>query len=214
MNPSTIDNSIILVPTYRTIEPETDESLKKLEALGWKVERRYGMPSIDGARAMMATYAFMRGHEWLYWIDSDMQFEVADFIGLVEMHHSLCCVPYAIKGSGGMISARAPIILDHNTRGIVELDAAGFGFMKTHASIYIRMAEVLPACQQANGNVERMIPFFQPRWWKEEDGRSVYYGEDYSFCLHAKQLGFKLLANFDIEIGHIGRWAFRIRDPL
>jgi hypothetical protein len=214
MNPSTIDNSIILVPTYRAIEPETDEALKKLEAIGWRVERRYGMASIDGARAMMATWAFMRGYEWIYWIDSDILFEVADFVKLADWQEPFCCAPYAIKGSGGMVAARAAIHLDHTTTGLVELEAAGFGFIKTHCSVYVRMAQLLPTCQQAAGNAEKLIPFFQPRWWKEEDGRSVYYGEDYSFCLHAKQLGFKLYGDFDIQIGHIGRWAFRIRDPL
>ncbi len=214
MNPSTIDNSIILVPTYKAIEPETEASLKKLEALGWKVERRFGMAAIDGARAMMATWAFMRGYEWLFWIDSDIEFDVQNFVTLAEWDEALCCAPYAIKGSGGMIAARADHWLDCTTAGIVELEAAGFGFMKTHASVYIRMAQTLPTCQQASGNVEKLIPFFQPRWWKENDGRSVYYGEDYSFCLHARQLGFKLYGNFDIEIGHIGRWSFRIRDPL
>ncbi len=210
MNPSTIDNSIILVPTYKAIEPETEESLKKLEALGWKVERRFGMAAIDGARALMATWAIVRGYEWLYWIDSDIEFDVQNFVSLVEWHEALCCAPYAIKQSGGLIAARASGVLD----GIVELEAAGFGFMKSHCSVYIRMAEKLPTCQQTVGSSERLIPFFQPRWWKEDDGRSVYYGEDYSFCLHARQLGFKLYGNFDNEIGHIGRWAFRIKDPL
>lgn len=214
MNHSTPDNSIILVPTYRAIEPDTDESLKKLEALGWKVERRRGCSAVDMARAKMATWAYLRGYEWLYWIDSDMDFDVQDFLALVAWNEPLCCVPYAIKGSGGLIAVRSSEPVESITRGIIELEAAGFGFMKTHNSIYSRMCEVIPVCRQSPDSNEILIPFFQPRWWNEEDGRSVYYGEDFSFCLHARSLGFKLLANFDVEIGHIGQWAFRIRDPL
>lgn len=215
MNPSTVDNSIVLVPTYRFIEPETDVSLKRIEALGWKVERRFGMSSIDGARAQMASWAFLRGYEWLYWIDADTDFDPQDFVSLSVWNEAFCCAPYSIKGSGGLIAARSSGVINEMTRGSVELEAAGFGFMKTHHSIYARMAERLPVCQQTPDAAEQpLIPFFQPRWWKEPDGRSVYYGEDFSFCLHARQLGFKLYGNFDIQIGHIGRWAFRIRDPL
>ncbi len=212
MNPSTVNNSIILVPSYRYIEPETDEQLRKLEALGWQVERRFGMSAIDGARAQLATWAFIRGYDWLYWIDGDTDFDVQSFLTLSAWNEALCCIPYSIKGSGGLIAVKGQV--DEFTRGIVELEAAGFGFIKTHHSIYAKMSDGLPMCQQSPGSVEPLIPFFQPRWWKEADGREVYYGEDYSFCLHARSLGFKLYANFDVEIGHIGRWSFRVRDPL
>lgn len=208
-----MENAIILVPTYKYIEPETEESLKALEARGWKVERRFGYSAVDGARARMATWAFLRGYEWLYWIDSDMQFDVQDFLALANRDEKFCCIPYANKTSGGIIAVKDHFV-DAGTRGLVEVQACGFGFVKTHNSIYARMAEVIPVCHQSSDMSDPLIPFFQPRWWKETDGRDVYYQEDFSFCLHARALGFKLYADFDVEIGHIGRWAFRIREPL
>ncbi len=206
-------NSVILVPTYRYLEPETLNSLGALSREGWNVVIRHGCSAIDQARAIMATDAFLKGFDWLYWIDSDMAFGTYHFDRLVQWDEPLCCAPYAIKSSGGMIAVR-PANFDSETRGKVEIEAAGFGFMKTHRSIYDRMTSELPVCSQDSRGDKPLIPFFQPRWWSEPDGRTVYLGEDYSFCLHAKQLGFKLLADFDLDVGHIGRWDFRIRDPL
>lgn len=209
------EGSVILVPTYHSIERETEESLKKLEAKGWEVWRRFGCSAVDMARARIATDAFLRGYEWLYWVDSDIQFRPDQFEALAAHPDRFCCAPYAQKQSGGHINIKGKDI-NQESRGFFEVEACGFGFVKTHVSIYQDMIEVskLPLCQQVPGDRQPLFPFFQPRWWQETDGRQVYYGEDYSFCLHARSLGFTLMADFDIELGHIGKWAFTIRNPL
>lgn len=159
----------------------------------------------------MATWAFLRGYEWLYWIDSDIQFSIHDFERLRDFGGEFCCAPYQQKQPNGGIAVLGNA--DSSSRGLMPVEAAGFGFMKTHRSIYEKMSLSLPVCQQYE-NAPPLIPFFQPRWWQRPDGRTVYYGEDYSFCLHAGQLGFQLQANFDIEIGHIGRYAYRVREEF
>lgn len=200
-------NSVILVPTYKYIEPETEKGLRALESRGYRVERRFGLSSIDAARSILATWAWLEGFEWLYWIDSDTDFDVKDFESLESMAGLFSCAPYQVKLPGGRIAALGEF--DALTTGIVEIDAAGCGFMKTHRSIYEALSKTIPMCQQSYAT--QLIPFFQPGIW-EKDGIKIYHGDDYSFCLRAKDLGFKLMANFDIEIGHIGRYAYRIRE--
>lgn len=207
------EKSVILVPTYRYIEPETESALRELERRGFEVWRRFGFSAVDGARAKLATEAYFAGREWLYWIDSDMHFRVSDFLQLEAHNRSLCCAPYSMKGAGGRIAVKG--FVTEKSRGLTEVEAAGFGFMKTHRSIYDAMIkDGLPLCVQDPDGGRKLYPFFQPRWWREADGRDVYYGEDFSFCLHARQLGFQLFADFDIQIGHIGSWSFKIRQPL
>lgn len=207
MTPST---SVVLVPTYQHLERETEEMLRQVERRGFHVERRFGMSAIDQARAHMATWALQRGFETIFWVDSDIHFQLSDFLRLAEHKEEFCCVPYRIKQAGGMLAIKGEA--DSDTRGTVEIEAAGFGFMKTSRAIYVRMGQELPVCIQDANRRNMLIPFFQPRWWKQPDGRDVYYGEDFSFCLHARELGFKLYADFDIQIGHIGRWAYRVRE--
>lgn len=203
-------SSVILVPTYKSIEPECEDMLRKLEARGFRVERRFGFSAIDGARAHLATWAILRGYEWLYWIDSDIQFSMADF-GLLEREGGkFSCGPYQQKQPGGSIAVLGDT--NQSSRGLIPVRAAGFGFMKTHRSIYEAMMKDLPVCRQTPTS-EPLVPFFQPRWWPIDD-RTIYFGEDYSFCLHAEKLGFQLLANFEIQIGHIGRYAYRIREEF
>jgi hypothetical protein len=126
-------------------------------------------------------------------------------------------------------------VIDRTTRGVKQIRGAGFGFMKTHKSIYEAMikglprtgasgttvsdgfqVEPVPSCLNAPGQPP-FWPFFQPRIL-EINSVNNYYGEDYSFCLQAEKLGFKLYANFDTDLVHIGRYGFRWRqdsaDPL
>ncbi len=214
MNPATLENSIILVPVYKYLERETDIALRELEELGWTVRREYGCSAIDQARATLASQSYFRGIEWLFWIDADQDFTLQNFLRLAKLEELFCCAPYSHKMGGGYICVNHESV-NAQTRGLVEVQAAGFGFMKTHRRIYDMMREDgLPVCYQvADRRDNPLVPFFQPRVWVR-DGRNVYYGEDYSFCMHARKLGFKLIADFDNQIGHIGRWSFRIREPL
>ncbi len=207
-------NSVILIPAYQYIEPETDEILRRLETrYGWRIERRFGGSAIDVARCAIATWAVLQGFEWIYWIDSDIHFAVRDFQTLSEMDGPFCCAPYQQRQANGSINVLSENEIPKETRGIVEVEAAGFGFVKSHRSIYEAMVQKLTVCKQTPDSGP-FIPFFQPRIWLRPDGRHCYYGEDYSFCLHARELGFNLKANFDIEIGHIGRYAFRLKENL
>lgn len=201
--------SVILVPTYNNIEHETEASLQALEKRGWEVWRQHGLSSVDLARSIMASRAYLAGYDWIYWIDSDMLFEPSDFEKLAAWNEPFCCAPYAMKGSGGRLAIEYPTTSSSNEH-IIKVSAAGFGFMKTHRLIYDAMSRSLPTCF----NYERpMFPFFQPGVW-EKNGQKVFYGEDYNFCFKAREAGFELYADFSIKIGHIGRWAFMVDNPL
>ncbi len=64
-------------------------------------------------------------------------------------------------------------------RGIVEVDAVGFGFVAIKTEVF------------------RKVP--QP-WFSWTTGK---FGEDMSFCLKAKEHGFKVFAHTDLDIGHM-----------
>ncbi len=202
------ENTIILTPCYHALERETLEGIQGLQARGWTSRVMYGHSAIDGARAQMASAAILEGYDYLFWIDADMVFTYRDFQQVAQGIDDFCCAPYMTKNPQG------PLALldfeeqtDRTTRGIKRIKASGFGFIKTPATIYRKMMHEIKACQNVpNGNA--FWPFFQPRTFDVED-RIAYYGEDYSFCLWAEQLGFKLYANFDTEVGHIGRYAYR-----
>ena len=223
-------NTVILVPCYKYLEPETEQALVELKRRGWTLEVRYGFAAIDAARSIMASWALHQGFENLFWIDSDIGFTWRDFQSVAQSPERFCCGPYMVKQMQGSIGVlpREGEVIDCTTRGVRQIRGAGFGFMKTHKSIYEAMTKGLPRTDDNGTTVldgfkvepvptchefrdqPPFWPFFQPRVF-EINGFNRYYGEDYSFCLLAEKLGFKLFANFDTDLVHIGRYGFRWR---
>lgn len=212
------ERSIVIVPSHRFIEPETESGLRELERMGLTVERRFGNSAIDQARNQAASWAFTRpqGYEWIYWIDSDTHFDASDFRVLAE-GPPLAFLPYQVKVANGGIAAM-PMpgqVFDRDSSGWLEARACGFGFVKTPRSLYQALSKTVPLYQNSH-EARPTWAFFQPSIWEPEDagGRKCYYGEDFSFCFRAREAGFKLMGNFDRNIGHIGRYAYRIQDAI
>ncbi len=223
-------NTVILVPCYKYLEPETEQGLVELKRRGWTAEVRHGLAAIDAARSIMASWALQQGYENLFWIDSDIGFTWRDFQLVAQFPDRFCCGPYMLKQMQGGIAVM-PLdgeVVDCTTRGVKQIRGAGFGFMKTHRSIYEAMikglprtdlngttvspgfiVEPVPACEDSHGQ-SPLWPFFQPRIF-EINGKKGYYGEDFSFCLLAERLGFRLYADFDTDLVHIGRHGYRWR---
>lgn len=202
------DNTIILVPCYKALEIPTQEGILELQSKGWTVEVKYGHSAVDQARNVMASSALQRGYENTFWIDSDIAFTYRDFSMVAESPDRFVCAPYMIKAMQGIIAVMGPEDYTRETRGVKQVLAAGFGFMKVHRSIYTSMIDsgVMPTCQNAP-NSQPFWPFFQP-FVTEIDGFNKYYGEDYSFCIRANQHKHKLWCNFDTRVRHVGSYAF------
>lgn len=213
-----IERSIVIVPAYRYIEPETEAGLRAVEKLGIKVERRFGNSAIDQARNQAASWVLTRpqGYEDIFWIDSDTHFDVDDFTVLAG-GPSFSFIPYQTKVANGGIAAM-PMrgqVFDRASSGWLEARACGFGFVKTHRSIFDALIQTVPMYQNSP-EARPNWAFFQPAIWELTDfaPRKCYYGEDFSFCFRAREAGFKLMGNFDRNIGHIGRYAYRIQDAI
>ena len=73
-----------------------------------------------------------------------------------------------------------PIPIEKETKGLLEVDAIGTG------ALLIKM------------DVFRKLP--KPWFYFTEKG----FGEDLNFCRNAKEAGYKIYVDCDIEIGHIG----------
>jgi hypothetical protein len=132
------------------------------------------------------------------WIDADVSFRPSDAEKLLASPEKLICGLYALKNDSGLPASNG-------------VNLAGMGFMKTHWDIFDRMRQVLPLCQQDSSPHSLLYPFFQPRWWPHpEREKPIYYGEDYSFQLHAAELGFPLVIDSDITLGHVGPHRYMV----
>jgi hypothetical protein len=149
--------------------------------------------------------------EWLLMIDTDMVFAPEAAEALIETaEHVGAGVAGALCFAGGRGSPPYPTIyvvaeaepnvvverVDDYPRGsIVSCDATGAGFLLIHRDV-----------------CETILNLFSRRWAPDPwflqglgtlDGAEI--GEDISFCLRARNLGWKVVVHTGIEVGHMKR---------
>lgn len=161
-------------------------------------------PFIDTARQLLAERA-VEESSWLLFVDSDMVFppyalsslmqkateEKASVVGGLYFHRAPPFSPMVFKkdedGFGFIKKNPFP-----NT-GVMEVDAVGTGMMLIESGLFAKMPK----------------PWFAHPW---QDKTQTFLGEDLYFCQKAKQYGAKILVDFDVRCGHVGRYVFQEQD--
>lgn len=196
---------VILVPVGGSVEPIVDESLRKLEAKGYTVWRRYGWSAIDQGRCAMAQEALDSGFEHLFWIDSDVYFDPEDVSKVISYELPFVAAPYSVKGWPVLTTQFKDKEIKLGEKGdLYEINYAATGFMYTHRSIYEKMAQELNMEKvKIWGGQYNVYPYFYPVLFDGE-----YLGEDFAFCHRLKQIGVKLVSDTRIKLSHIGKYHY------
>jgi len=178
---------VALVPYGDIIEPEVDETLRKLTTKGIAVWRRQGQ-HIDRLRSAMAWAAIDAGFEELLWIDADTQFEVDAVDLLREWDLPLVGCVIAKKGQQRLASQfmveQTQIQLGEKG-GLLEVRHTGTGIMYTRAEVYRNIQKVLglPTCV-GKGSFSTVVPWFEPiivTTIPGLEGKHMYLSEDFAF---------------------------------
>lgn len=180
--------TLIAIPCMDEIDVGFVQSLMDLQTVGETKTYFLSGSLIYEARERLAAMAVNNGFDHILWLDSDQMFKptlMIDFVssekdmvtGVIPMRRPpyTPCV-YKVKDD------ELKQVTDLGDR-LFEVDGCGFGavFMKT---------EILQKC------FDKYKTCFQP----------IYgYGEDLSFCLRVKELGYKIYADPRIDIGHIAK---------
>lgn len=196
---------VILVPVSSYIEPAVDESLRKLESLGYTVWRKYGWSAIDQGRCAMAQEALDAGFEYLFWIDSDVCFWPHDVEKVLNHRLPFVTAPYCVKGWPVLTTE----FIDKNILlgeqgGLYPVKYSATGFMCVHRSVYENMAAQLNMKKlKIWGGQYEAYPFFFPIIENDE-----YLGEDFAFCKRARDIGVNLFCDTTIRLSHIGKYSY------
>lgn len=212
---------IILMPVSGAMEWATEMALINLMQHGYATQKIYGCANVDIARSQLATDALAQGYEELFWIDSDISFQVDDFERLRLHDLPLVCGLYPKKLKEGGLAA----ILKDDTEtlvfgeqgGLIEIKWAGTGFFYTKRCVYddIKAKLNLPDC--VIGRKGTINPYFMPFTipLPETNGDKqlhLYLGDDTSFCERARQVGYKVYADTTVRLDHIGRYRYSWED--
>lgn len=152
---------------------------------------------LDEGRNRVAEEFLRSGAEWLLWVDTDMVFSPQDFDALLARGAPIVSglyyrasdppTPCMMRYKDG----HARVVKDWPKAKTISVDTAGFGFMLTHREVFEKIA-----AEQFNPT----HPWF-------DNGQIGPSGQtltdDASFCWRAKQLGYNILVDTAVVIGHL-----------
>jgi len=137
-------------------------------------------------------------YDYMMWIDSDMVFKPEDFQRLLDADKDIISGVAAIDTKGmtatGFFNGFNPtqyikgrVIDQHpvDKDGLIDLDFCGFAFVLIKQGVFESME----------------YPWFQPEM-KEVGGHIIFPSEDFSWCMRAKELGWKIYVDPKVKIGH------------
>ena len=187
--------TMIAIPCMDEIDVGFVESLIALKHVGDVTIKFLSGSLIYEAREQLAATAVNNDFDYVLWLDSDQMFKptmMLDFVasdvdmvsGVIPARRPPYC-PVVYKREGDKL-----IQMTEFEDRLFEIDACGFGavFMKTE--ILQKSFEMFGTC-------------FMP---------VKGFGEDLSFCLRAKELGYKMYADPRIDFGHIGKIVITKKD--
>ena len=180
--------------------------------IGRRISLRSG-PRIASARNSLVRTFLTTDAEWLWMLDTDMVFQPHTLDRLLDAANAkrrpimgaLC-----FGGArGGVVyptiyrlrqpdEDHGPVecIRDYPPDTILQVDATGCACLLVHRSVLERIA----GAARPDGT----LCFPEPApWFSESVYRQHEFGEDWSFCLRAAQLGIPVHVHTGIRIGHI-----------
>jgi hypothetical protein len=203
----------VCVPVARFVELECDHSLRALESLGVRVDRFKGSSAIDLARCIAASQALKDALDSVLFIDSDIKFDPADAIKLLNSPEPIIAGLYARKqlGQGSAFTFLPPPEIESIKYGewcdeLYPVYGVGAGFMRIKVSALGAIAHrlELPFCRLGD---EYGWPFFMPLV-VEQDCELRYQTEDYAFCQRAREAGIVPKVDPSIRLYHIGDYPY------
>lgn len=144
-------------------------------------------------------------YDRIFWIDSDIEWSVEDFMKLYESRLDIVSGLYSLDPTG-QVAVHYP-----NERGAptrvnkvefllheepVEVGGVGFGFVCMKSGVF----ESIPRPWFLIGRVQ----------WSEDSDMRVNVGEDYSWCGKAQQAGYKIYVDPTVKLRHHKETVYEI----
>ena len=156
------------------------------------------------ARNQMTAAGLEAGVEWFLWIDADMEFPPDALLRLLGREKDIVGADYRRRAPPYPLIGK-PVDPTAPRRGLVEVTMLGLGLMLVRADVLRRMGR----------------PWFLRAWLLDHatpDNPSGFSTEDGYLCTHARHLGLKVWADYDLSaaVSHICEnpvpWDMTARD--
>ena len=188
--------TLIAIPCMDQVEARFRACLASLEKPGEvTVATQIGSLVYD-SRNSLAKTALNANADYVLWLDSDMMFQSdvlkrllkhaengLDIVSGLYFRRAAPFTPVLFKElmrDGKPVEAKG--FEDYPMDSLFEVDGCGFGCVLMNTDVLVEMA----------------LEFNQ--WFNPTNG----FGEDLSFCIRAKALGYKIWCDSSIKLGHVG----------
>ena len=164
-----------------------------------------GNSDIAGSRgAILATF-YRSDCDVLVFVDDDVFWKTGDLVKLIDYPVDLVGGIYPKKNDilAWPVKTARPDTVDIDPEtGLAEVAGLPGGFMKITRNCVEKLIEAFPrqTLRSNNSDSTQFWPLFDP--YETEDGNRL--SEDFSFCQRWHDIGGKVWANFEFEMGHIG----------
>lgn len=187
------------MPCMRSIPFKTVVSLLRTAKKGAVEPLLIEGSLVYDSRDAIAKFAVENDFDYVLYVDSDMVFDSEDLNRLLAHNADICTGLYVTRNgennnvlySKVIKQCRFPhrdskLITDMATSGYGSVVACGFGFC-------LIKTEVMKTL------FKHYKSLFEPKWG---------VGEDVAFCIRAQKHGFKIFADRDVKLGHIGDMVY------
>lgn len=194
--------TLIAIPCMDMVHTIFFRSMLSLQKAG---ECQFGLSCsslVYDARNTLAKQAVREGFDRILWLDSDMDIPVDamlrlsarmdegyDFVSGIYFKRKAPVTPVIYEHVGywhndetNELTPAAQSYLNYEKDGFFEIEGAGFGLVMHSVKLIKDVAE------------KYGLPF----------SPIIGFGEDLSFCLRARELGYKLYCDASVKAGHVG----------
>lgn len=189
--------TLIAIPCFDKIDTSFAKSLLYMNTVGECEISFVTGTLIYDARDKIAEGAIEAGFDYILWLDSDMNFEPdlmekmfasigdKDFMSglyFTRRNEPKPCIFDKCRAdvSAGEVIPTATSYYDYPLNSVFEIEACGFGCVLMKVSMLKEVTEKMG------------LPFMP----------AFGFGEDLSFCMRARQLGYKLWCDSSVKLGH------------
>lgn len=155
-----------------------------------------GMP-YDHARNVACQVTLDRGAEWLFFLDSDVIPPHDAILRLMSRQQPIISGVYCRRSPPVAIPVMmrgGQWVTSYPANSIIEVDVVGAGCLLIHRSVLERIPPQRPGKRWFDWRVDMkgLMP----------DGECM--SEDFTFCLHCRRNGYKILVDTSVQCKHVG----------
>lgn len=167
---------------------------------------------VQRARNLLTHYFLKSEYTHLFFIDSDIKWQVKDILKLINADKEVICALYPTKkfvnNYETQFSSITGNIRDYNNitkLGIINLAATGF--LMIHKNVFEKLKPIVQTYKHIKNN-ETIYDF-----WNCKIINNQWLTEDYYFSSLYNSINGKIYCDFSIQLVHIGSHEYT-RDPI